>query len=97
MGREDGTSRAGSRWLRTIAHLAIVVVFVLSALGYAPLGDHAMQPVKPVVQVPKLAAVQGDCNAEAGERLPSADRATSVMRPCDMPQSGRTSEKGAAR
>jgi hypothetical protein len=36
MGRGEEHTAAGWHWLRVIAHLAIVVVFVLSALGYVP-------------------------------------------------------------
>lgn len=41
MGRTEESAAGGLRWPRAIAHLAIVVVFVLSALGYAPLREHA--------------------------------------------------------
>jgi hypothetical protein len=41
MGRETDLPDSGSRWPRTVAHLAIVVVFVLAALGYAPFREHA--------------------------------------------------------
>ena len=38
MGRGEQRA-AGGHWPRVFAHLAIVIVFVLSALGYAPLRD----------------------------------------------------------
>lgn len=47
MGRGEDPAAGGSQWQRAIAHLAIVVVFVLSALGYAPFREHAATAAHP--------------------------------------------------
>ena len=36
MARGEQAAAAGGHWLRVVAHIAIVLVFVVSALGYAP-------------------------------------------------------------
>jgi hypothetical protein len=41
MGREKGPIDGGLRWPRLLAHLAIVIVFVLTALGYMPFHERA--------------------------------------------------------
>lgn len=56
MGRGEEAVAAGGHWLRVVAHVAIVVVFVVSALGYAPFRDGATsaqraQAVQPLAGV----------------------------------------------
>lgn len=69
MGREDEAAVLGTRWQRAVAHLAIIVVFVLSALGYAPLRDRAAeaahpqqagQPLDPYVTAGRVARARAD-------------------------------------
>ena len=69
MGRVDESAAGGLRWPRAIAHLAIVVVFVLVALGYAPFRERAAgaarpqqagRPLNPVVTAAHIAAARVD-------------------------------------
>jgi hypothetical protein len=75
MGRGEQAAAGGSRWLRASAHVAIVVVFVLTALGYAPFRERASeathaqagQPLNPFVTATHIAAaridaITGDAN-----------------------------------
>ena len=72
MGKGGQSAGAGSSWLRAIAHLAIIVVFVLSALGYAPLRERAAEAARaqqagqllnPVVTAAHIAAARVDAMA----------------------------------
>lgn len=69
MGRGNKRGAAGLRWQRAVAHLAIVVVFVLAALGYAPFHDrsaeilpqqNAGQALNPIVTAAHVAAARVD-------------------------------------
>jgi hypothetical protein len=69
MGRAENLANGTSRWPRAIAHLAIVVVFVLTALGYAPLRERAAEatrsqqagkPMNPIVTGAHIAAARID-------------------------------------
>jgi len=62
-------SADGLRWPRAVAHLAIVVVFVVAALGYAPLRERAAgaarphqagQPLSPLVTAAHIVAARAD-------------------------------------
>ena len=54
------------QWLRGMAHLSIVVVFVLTAVGYAPVREPAArpgkagQPLNPVATAAHIAAARVD-------------------------------------
>ena len=75
MGRGEQAAAGGSRWLRASAHVAIVVVFVLAALGYTPFreraseGTHAQagQPLNPVVTAAHIVAARVDAIAGDGD------------------------------
>jgi hypothetical protein len=64
MGRGDKRVTGGYRWPRVVAHLAIVVVFVMAALGYAPFQgappQRAGQPLNPVVTAAHVIAARVD-------------------------------------
>lgn len=46
MGKGDKRAAAGLRWPRAVSHLAIVAVFVLTALGYLPFGERVADAVR---------------------------------------------------
>jgi hypothetical protein len=99
--------RAETRWLRAIAHLAIVTVFVVSALGYAPVRERtaeaartrAGQPLDPVVTAGHLAAARIDAIAGDGEgakrHLEAIGR--DVARSARVPDVARPIDREAAR
>jgi len=69
MGRGDKRTASGLRWPRAVSHLAIVVVFVVAALGYAPFHERAAdaahpqqagQPLNPIVTAAHIAAARVD-------------------------------------
>ena len=67
----QGQHHRGSQALRMLAHLAIVIVFVLAALGYAPFRERApgaahrgaAPPLDAVVTAPHLASARVDAIA----------------------------------
>jgi len=103
----SGEEQAGARALRTIAHLAIVVVFVLTALGYAPFRERkaeaarpqAGQPLNPVVTATHIAAARVDAMAgdARGAQAHVEAIAHDVMRSARVPDVGRPIDHEAAR
>ena len=103
----SGEEQAGARALRTIAHLAIVVVFVLTALGYAPFRERkaeaarpqAGQPLNPVATATHLAAARVDAMAgdARGAQAHVEAIAHDVMRSARVPDVGRPIDHEAAR
>lgn len=97
MGRGEEPTAGGSRWPRAIAHLAIVVVFVLTALGYAPLREHTAATVVADANGAK-AKVDRVCDPPAPGDTPAgavhvedatpntADAATTLPRSCQSPE-----------
>ena len=67
MGRGREPAAGGLRWPRAVAHLTIVAVFVVAALGYAPFVEHATD----------VTTVASD----AGRAAASADRACDAHPP----------------
>ena len=103
----SGEEQTGARALRTIAHLAIVVVFVLTALGYAPFRERkaeaarpqAGQPLNPVVTATHIAAARVDAMAgdARGAQAHVEAIAHDVMRSARVPDAGRLIDHEAAR
>jgi len=103
----SGEEQAGARALRTIAHLAIVVVFVLTALGYAPFRERkaeaarpqAGQPLNPVATATHIAAARVDAMAgdARGAQAHVEAIAHDVMRSARVPDVGRPIDHEAAR
>ena len=89
MGRGHGPADGGSRWPRTIAHLAIGVVFVLTARGYAPLHEQVAGAAGDVHQA--AIANERACDKPKGEAPVAAARdravassgAKTLARDCD--------------
>ena len=93
---ESGDKRgAGLRWSRAVAHLAIVVVFVLAALGYAPFHERPAEAARreAVRQLPGVrSAIWLDpanlsvlVDGEASRSLAMADRVCTALAPGDAP------------
>lgn len=107
MGRGD-TREAGFRWPRTVAHLAIVVVFVMAALGYAPFHERsaevlphqkAGQALNPVVTAAHIAAARVDAvTGDAQGAKAHVDAiANDLMRSARVPDVARPIDHEAAR
>lgn len=69
MGRGREPAAGGLRWPRAVAHLTIVAVFVVAALGYAPFVEHTTD----------VTTVASD----AGRTVASADRACDAHPPAE--------------
>lgn len=89
MGTGD---QAGGRGLRVIAHLAIVVVFVLSALGYAPVREPSAAVAAVVADASRtVQKIDGACGTPTpaitirDASAKSADAAT-TSRDCQRPE-----------
>jgi hypothetical protein len=106
MGRGEQFA-GGTRWLRAIAHLAIVVVFVLAALGYAPFRERraeaaraqAGQPLNPLVTAAHIAAARADTivGDARGAQAHVEAIAHDLMRSTRVPDVGRPIDHEAAR
>lgn len=69
MGRGEEAAASWSHWQRAVAHVSIVIVFLLTALGYAPVRDRtaaaarsedAGPPSNPFVTTAQIATARGD-------------------------------------
>jgi hypothetical protein len=76
MGREKGPVDGGLRWPRAVAHLAIIVVFVLSALGYVPLRERKAEVVTVAADASgTMAGADRGCGTPADTRPADVDKA----------------------
>ena len=81
MGRAEDPADGTSRWPRAIAHLAIVVVFVMAALGYAPFVEHSAAVTKVASGTARtVASADRACDAHT----PPAE-ASAVVHPTNAP------------
>jgi hypothetical protein len=88
-----------------MAHLSIVVVFVLTAVGYAPVRDHAArpeqagQPLNPLATAAHIAAARVDAVAgdAAGAKAHVDAIAHDLMRSARVPDVARPIDREAAR
>ncbi len=106
MGRGHKRAAGGLRWPRALAHVAIVVVFVLAALGYAPFGagdaanrQPAGQPLNAVVTAAHIAAARVDAvtGDTAGAQKHIDAIGHDVMRSARVPDAFRPIDREAAR
>ncbi len=104
MGRGEQPA-AVWHWLRGMAHLSIVVVFVLTAVGYAPVRDRAArpeqagQPLNPLATAAHIAAARVDAVAgdAAGAKAHVDAIAHDLMRSARVPDVARPIDREAAR
>jgi hypothetical protein len=107
MKRGSGPIDGGLRWPRAVAHLAIIVVFVLAGLGYLPFGDRAAsssaqaagQPMNPIVTAAHIAAARVDAmTGDAAGAKTHVDAIThDLMRSARVPDVARPIDREAAR
>ena len=108
MGRGNKRAWAGLRWPRALGHLAIVAVFVLAALGYAPFGEQAAtvfpeqpagQPLNPIVTAAHVAAARVDAMSGDGRGAKAHVEAIAhdAMRSARVPDVTRPIDREAAR
>lgn len=108
MGRGNKRASAGLQWPRALGHLAIVAVFVLAALGYAPFGEQAAkvlpaqqagQPLNPIVTAAHVAAARVDVATgdTRGAKAHVDAIAYDVMRSARVPDTMRPIDHEAAR
>ena len=80
MGRAEDPANVTTRWPRAIAHLAIVVVFVMAALGYAPFVQHSTDVTKVAGGTARtVASADRACDAHT-----PAAQASAVVQPKNM-------------
>ncbi len=81
MGRGDKRAVRRFRWKRAVAHLAIVVVFLMAALGYAPFHERAADVAAPAVDAHGAAAKnEHACDTHAGETAVASSRDTAATK-----------------
>jgi len=80
MGRAEDPANGTSRWPRAIAHLAIVVVFVMAALGYAPFVEHSTDAKVASGTARTVASADRACDAHT-----PAAQASAVVQPKNIP------------
>ena len=107
MGRGKETARTGSPWARTTVHVAIVFVFVLSALGYAPFRERAAeatrtpagQPLDPLATAAHMAVARIDTivGDRDGARAHVEAIAQDLVRSARVPDATRPIDREAAR
>jgi hypothetical protein len=108
MGRGDEPATRWLGWQRALAHVAIVIVFVLSALGYAPFRQQraaaarpqqAGQPIDPYATAAHIAGARADLlvgDARGAEAHVNAV-ANDMLRSARVPDVSRPIDHEAAR